>query len=151
MKAKLVFILFISVLAVSCGKKKAQQQKEQDAKIIQDYITTNNLSAVATTSGLHYLIDTEGTGAGCNESSTVRVAYKGYLTNGTVFDQSPEAGVVFGLRNVILGWTEGIPYYKEGGSGTLLIPSALAYGPKKVGQIPKNSVLIFDIKLIEVL
>jgi FKBP-type peptidyl-prolyl cis-trans isomerase len=55
------------------------------------------------------------------------------------------------LQNVILGWTEGIPYFKEGGSGKLLIPSALAYGPNGTTGIPPNSVLIFEIELIEVI
>ncbi|MFT5602342.1 MAG: FKBP-type peptidyl-prolyl cis-trans isomerase FkpA, partial [Flavobacteriales bacterium] len=48
-------------------------------------------------------------------------------------------------------WTEGIPYFKEGGSGILLIPSHLGYGKSGTSGIPGNSVLIFDVKLIEVL
>jgi FKBP-type peptidyl-prolyl cis-trans isomerase FkpA len=82
--------------------------------------------------------------------STVTVAYKGYLTDGTVFDESDSNGITFSLRNVIQGWQEGIPLFKEGGSGMLLIPSALGYGSSSQGQIPANSVLIFEITLIDV-
>lgn len=83
-------------------------------------------------------------------ASNVTVAYKGYFTSGTVFDQSPSAGISFGLNNVIKGWTEGIPYFKAGGSGILLIPSSLGYGSSDYSGIPGGSVLIFDVNLISV-
>jgi FKBP-type peptidyl-prolyl cis-trans isomerase FkpA len=57
----------------------------------------------------------------------VTVAYKGSYTNGNVFDKSSDAGISFGLQQVIKGWTEGI-FFKEGGSGMLLVPSHLGYG-----------------------
>ena len=66
------------------------------------------------------------------------------------FDQSSSNGITFPLSGVIQGWQEGIPLFKEGGSGILLIPSALGYGSQSVGTIPANSVLIFDINLIDV-
>ena len=93
----------------------------------------------------------ESISASCNSFSTVRASYSGYFTDGTVFDYSPAAGIEFDLQSVIPGWTEGIPYFKEGGYGKLLIPSALAYGTKGTGGIPPNSVLIFDVALLEVL
>ena len=37
-----------------------------------------------------------------------------------------------------------VPLFKKGGKGILLIPSALGYGDKSVGNIPANSVLIFE-------
>jgi len=54
------------------------------------------------------------------------------------------------LTNVIQGWQEGIPLFSEGGSGILLIPSALGYGNQSIGNIPANSVLIFEVTLINV-
>jgi FKBP-type peptidyl-prolyl cis-trans isomerase FkpA len=144
-------LLVLTVLFSSCAKKKAEEQAAEDKTIIKNYIAANGLFANESASGLHYVIDLPGTGDPCNSLSTVRVAYKGYLTNGTVFDESDAEGITFGLQSVIRGWTEGIPFYKEGGEGILLIPSALGYGTSKVGSIPANSVLIFDIKLIEVL
>lgn len=152
---KFLSLLFIVLIAASCGKKKAEEQaKEQAAKdeaIIQQYISDNNLNATATGSGLYYVIENEGTGASCSSFSTVTVAYTGYFTDGDIFDQSSSQGVTFSLQQVIKGWTEGIPYFKEGGNGKLLIPSALAYGPDGNASIPPNSVLIFDVELIEVL
>lgn len=147
----LISLFSLTLLFSSCAKKKAEEQAAEDKTIIKNYIAANSLFANESESGLHYVIDLPGAGASCNSLSSVRVAYKGYLTDGTVFDESDADGISFSLQSVIRGWTEGIPFYKEGGEGILLIPSALGYGTSKVGSIPANSVLIFDIKLIEVL
>jgi FKBP-type peptidyl-prolyl cis-trans isomerase FkpA len=85
-----------------------------------------------------------------NINSLVTVAYKGTLTDGTIFDQSSSSGATFPLSNVIQGWQEGIPLFSEGGSGILLIPSALGYGSQPVGNIPENSVLIFEVTLLNI-
>jgi FKBP-type peptidyl-prolyl cis-trans isomerase FkpA len=149
---KMRFILLISAVLflTNCSKKKEEQSKI-DKDLIEVYILDNNLDARSTSSGLYYTVDSLGSGNQPNAASSVTVAYKGYLTNGTVFDESDSLGISFALNNVIEGWTEGIPLFKEGGAGTLIIPSALGYGDRAVGTIPANSVLIFDIHLIEVL
>lgn len=149
---KFILAIFaLTLITVSCKKDKEEDQAKKDDEIIQKYISDNGLNAVATGSGLYYVIENQGTGDSCNSSSTVKVSYKGYFTSGAVFDQSSTNGISFNLQNVIKGWTEGIPYFKEGGQGKLLIPSALGYGSQGNGSIPANSVLIFDVKLIEVL
>ena len=149
---KLLFLLILAAsLFSSCAKKNAEEQAIEDETIITQYIIDQSLTATPTGSGLYYVIDTEGTGISPTSSSTVRVAYSGYLTDGTAFDESDVTGIEFGLQQVIQGWTEGIPYFKEGGTGKLLIPSALGYGKSGSGSIPGNTVLIFDINLIEVL
>jgi FKBP-type peptidyl-prolyl cis-trans isomerase FkpA len=96
---------------------------------------------------LYYIITNSGTGTQPTVSSNVTVAYKGYFTNGSVFDQSGSAGISFGLNQVIKGWTEGIPYFKTGGNGILLIPAHLGYGSSSNGRITGGSVLIFEVKL----
>ena len=144
-------ILLLAFTFFSCAKKNAEEQAKKDDDIIKQYIANHNLTAVATGTGLYYVIENQGTGGTCNSFSTVKVSYKGYFTDGTVFDQSDAAGISFGLQQVIKGWTEGIPYFKEGGNGILLVPSALGYGSGNNNGIPGNSVLIFDVKLLEIL
>nr|WP_232735295.1 FKBP-type peptidyl-prolyl cis-trans isomerase [Flavobacterium sp. 5] len=114
------------------------------------YIADNQLNAVKTESGLYYVIDEAGTGKQPTATSNVTVAYKGYYTDKTVFDQGSSTGISFNLQGVIKGWMEGIPYFKEGGSGKLLIPASLGYGSYDYRGIPGGSVLIFDVKLISV-
>jgi FKBP-type peptidyl-prolyl cis-trans isomerase FkpA len=151
---KSTLLALISLLFVSClsdnETSKPVDYTVQNEKEIVDYIAKNNLTATKTDSGLYYVINEAGTGAQPTSSSNVTVAYKGYFTNGNVFDQSNAAGISFGLNQVIKGWTEGIPYFKEGGNGVLLIPSHLGYGSNGSGPIPGGSVLIFDVKLIKV-
>ncbi|MFN9955636.1 MAG: FKBP-type peptidyl-prolyl cis-trans isomerase, partial [bacterium] len=72
------------------------------------------------------------------------------LLDGTIFDQTTgNQTATFPLANLIPGWQEGIPLLQKGGKGTFLLPSALGYGPNPVGPIPANSVLIFEIELID--
>lgn len=132
----------------TCNKSVDYTQLDED--IILQYISDNNLNAEPTGSGLYYVINSTGNGEFPNINSLVTVAYKGTLTDGTTFDQSSSNGITFPLSNVIQGWQEGIPLFSEGGSGILLIPSALGYGSQSVGNIPENSVLIFEVTLINV-
>ena len=148
MKNVLLF-LFIGFLITSCNK--AEKQAEQDEEIITRYIADHNLDAIATGSGLYVVVTDPGTGTSCNATSDVTVDYKGYFTEGTIFDESNSTGITFNLSGVIAGWTEGIPYFKEGGNGVLLVPSALGYGNQSNGGIPANTVLIFDVALLDVL
>lgn len=145
---KYAFLFLVLGTFLSCNKL---TQAEKEDLTIQNYIKDHGLVATKTESGLYIVIDNLGTGSACNSNSDVRVKYKGYFDNGEVFDESSNSGIAFNLQNVIKGWTEGIPHFKEGGYGKLLIPSRLGYGSQGGGGIPGNTVLIFDVKLIEVL
>ncbi|MBP6184308.1 MAG: FKBP-type peptidyl-prolyl cis-trans isomerase [Saprospiraceae bacterium] len=139
---------------LSCGKEDdtAAKQLEADILIINEYLAAKGLSAQKTASGLHYIITDQGNGLNYpNASSYVTVAYRGYFPNGVVFDQSTVGDPPsFFLNQVIKGWKEGIPLFRKGGKGVLLIPSALAYGPNpSSAQIPANAVMIFDIELVD--
>ena len=144
--------LLILTLFISCTKdnNSTVDYTAKNELEIKEYIAKNNLTAQRSDTGLYYVINNLGTGTQPTANSNVTVAYKGYFTNGTVFDQSSAAGVSFGLRQVIQGWTEGIPYFKTGGDGILLVPAHLGYGSNANRGIPGGSVLIFDVKLISV-
>ncbi|MCL5128867.1 MULTISPECIES: FKBP-type peptidyl-prolyl cis-trans isomerase [unclassified Algibacter] len=150
-----LLIVFALILFTSCGSDDTTSNTykdytvENDAEILA-YIAENNLTAQKSSTGLYYVINTQGTGTQPTSADNVTVAYKGYFTNGTVFDESDETGISFNLNQVIPGWTEGITYFNEGGSGMLLIPAHLAYGSYNYNGIPAGSVLIFDISLLAV-
>ena len=153
---KSTWLALVSLLFVSCFpdlKSDIETQPVdytvQNEKEIVDYIAKNNLNAQKSDTGLYYVITEPGTGKQPTANSDVRVAYKGYFTSGKIFDQSKPEGIDFGLYQVIKGWTEGIQYFKEGGSGVLLVPAHLGYGNGRPG-IPGGSVLVFDVKLIAV-
>ena len=142
--------LFIT-LFVSCNSDDGPiDYTEVNEQEIKDYIAEHDLDAARSDTGLYYVIDEIGSGAQPTPSSNVTVAYKGYFTGGGVFDPGNANGISFDLNRVIVGWTEGITYFNEGGNGLLLIPSHLGYGPNGRGTIPGGAVLIFDIDLISV-
>ena len=149
---QLLSTLLVLTLFISCSKdtETVTYYTAKNEQEIKDYLAKNNLTAQRSTSGLYYIINEQGTGTQPTAASNVTVAYKGYFTNGNVFDQSKAEGISFGLNQVIKGWTEGIPYFKAGGSGVLLVPAHLGYGSYNYGPIPGGSVLIFDVKLISV-
>jgi FKBP-type peptidyl-prolyl cis-trans isomerase len=122
--------------------------KNTNEEEIKAYIAQNKLDAKKSDTGLYYVIANEGEGARPTCDSNITISYIGYLTNGTIFDQSESLEI--NLSVVIEGWKEGIQYFKEGGEGILIIPSHLAYGKTDYGSIPGGSVLIFDILLTKV-
>ena len=141
--------ILISVLLVLIGFNWSCQknQSEEDRKIIEQYIADKGLSATELeNTGLFYVIDKEGGNLHPTNSSNVKVNYIGRLVNGSSFDKADD--ISFGLSNVIMGWQIGIPLIGEGGKIKLIIPSELAYGSRATGDIPANSVLIFDVELI---
>lgn len=103
-------------------------------------------------SGLQYQIIKEGTGASPKETDTVVTHYIGNLIDGKVFDSSYKRGqpATFPVNGVIKGWTEALQKMKVGGKWKLFIPSELAYGEKGPASIGPNSVLIFEIELLEI-
>jgi FKBP-type peptidyl-prolyl cis-trans isomerase FkpA len=148
---KINFLILLSLFFISCGNDDEPVDYERlNDEQIQTYLAENDLEAEKSATGLYYIIEEEGNGVQPGTTDDVRVAYKGYFLNGQVFDESSSEGVTFNLRQVISGWTEGITYFKEGGSGILLVPSHLGYGPQNYRGIPGGSVLIFEVDLIEV-
>lgn len=95
-----------------------------------------------------------GTGREAALGDTLSVHYVGVLTDGTRFDSSLDRGIPFeftlGTGQVISGWDQGLVGIKEGGRRILVIPPRLGYGENGTGSIPPNSVLIFEVLLVEI-
>lgn len=148
----LVLTLFVSCVSPDTDNEPLvpiDYTEKNEAEILK-YLADNNLTAQKTATGLYYIINEPGTGKQPTATSTVTVVYKGYYTTKKGFDQSLDTGTTFGLQQVIKGWTEGIPLFKEGGKGVLIVPARLGYGSFDYGGIPGGSVLVFDINLITV-
>ena len=112
------------------------------------YVDENNLNTILLDEGVHIIIHDEGSDVKPSVTDKVNINYKGFLTDDTEFDSGQ--GVTFLLSTLIRGWQIGIPEIGEGGSCTLIIPPSAGYGAVDQGDIPPNSVLIFDIDLITV-
>jgi peptidylprolyl isomerase len=111
--------------------------------------------ATTTASGLKYIDEQIGTGAGPSRGQRVKVHYTGRLTNGKKFDSSVDRKEPFvftiGIGQVIRGWDEGVMSMKVGGKRQLIIPAELGYGARGAPPaIPPNSELVFDVELLGV-
>jgi FKBP-type peptidyl-prolyl cis-trans isomerase FkpA len=149
----------ISVLTTEEFQKEQAEagtkQKDVDAKAIEEYLVKNNLKAKAqkTASGLVYVPEVEGTGANPTAGDNVKAHYTGKLLDEKEFDSSKGKDplqLTLGAGMVIPGWEEGLMLMKKGSKGILIIPSGLAYGPEATGPIPANSVLKFEMELLDV-
>jgi len=106
-----------------------------------------------TASGLRYKIITPGTDPKPTATSTVKCLYTGKTVDGKVFDSTATRGnapAEFPLNGVIPAWTEAVPKIGKGGKILLVAPAAIAYGENGQGPIPPNSVLEFEVELVEI-
>jgi FKBP-type peptidyl-prolyl cis-trans isomerase FkpA/FKBP-type peptidyl-prolyl cis-trans isomerase FklB len=138
------------------AKREAEQKALSEKNIAEGtaYLEANKAKegVTVTESGLQYRVITEGTGVVPTATDSVSVHYSGKLLDGTEFDSSIARGepVTFDVTGVIAGWTEALQLMPKGSKWELVIPSDLAYGPGGNGPIPPNSVLVFEVELLEV-
>jgi FKBP-type peptidyl-prolyl cis-trans isomerase FkpA len=107
-----------------------------------------------TATGLYYQDVEVGSPPAATSGRIVGVLYRGWLPDGTLFDESqnPANPLQFrlGVGMVIDGWDEGVEGMMVGGVRKLVVPPSLGYGSQPLGPIPGNSVLVFEIKLLSV-
>ena len=141
-------------------EKKMQEQRAQAGKAELErgkMFLANNAArkgVTTTKSGLQYEILKEGTGKHPKATDKVRCHYEGRLIDDTVFDSSYRRNepAVFGLNQVITGWTEGLQLMGEGAKYRFYIPYLLGYGESGAGEmIPPYATLVFDVELLEVI
>lgn len=136
-------------------EKAAEASKAASAGNVAYLAENGKKDGVTTTaSGLQYEVITKGTGTEKPApSNQVKTHYHGTLTDGTVFDSSVARGepITFPVTGVIKGWVEALQLMVVGDKWKLTVPSELAYGAQAQGQIPANSVLVFEVELIEII
>jgi FKBP-type peptidyl-prolyl cis-trans isomerase FkpA len=115
------------------------------------YCAGNGITPTVDPSGLFYQILDPGTGATASVNSKVFITYTGKLVNGTIFDQQSNSSLTgWVLSKLIEGWRVGIPKIKVGGHILLDVPSSIGYGCEGYGAIPANSILFFDVTLVDI-
>lgn len=133
-------------------------EEAREVKSVEDYMAKNNLKGIKTKSGAYVILNNPGDASLKADSGKVAsIRYKGYLMSDTskVFETNMDTAdqpikVTVGRHGVIQGWEEALPYFGKGASGTIYIPSFLAYGPQGSGPIPPNANIIFDIKVEDI-
>jgi len=138
--------------------EKASKQKTIDDQLLQDHFKAHGIKAQKTASGLYYEIKDKGQeGKKVAAGQKVNVNYTGMFLDGKKFDSNTDSSfhhmqpfqLEVGKGMVIKGWDEGLQLLNTGGKGTLYIPSTLAYGSTERGPIPANSILVFDVEILD--
>ena len=141
-------------------EQKISKQRQEAGKVHKEqgekYLAENAKKdgVITLPSGLQYQVLKEGNGKKPSAKDSVKCHYEGFLIDGTVFDSSVQRGepAVFGLQQVIAGWTEGLQLMQEGAKYRFFIPYRLAYGEGGAGSsIPPYAALVFDVELIQVM
>lgn len=134
--------------------KDLQAEKfEMNKQVGEEFLRINKekRGVVTLPSGLQYEVLKTGDGQKPGPNDKVRCHYHGTLIDGRVFDSSVERGqpAVFGVSQVIRGWTEALQLMNVGSKWRLFIPSDMAYGAHGAGEaIEPNMTLIFDVELL---
>jgi FKBP-type peptidyl-prolyl cis-trans isomerase len=138
--------------------ERATKQKGIDEQIIAGYIAEKGLHPIKTEAGVYIQVEQEGKGNLPVAGDTISVHYTGRTLDGQVFDTSKkeDGGMgspfdfVLGVTPIIQGWQDGISKLKKGSKAELIIPSQLAYGEQGTPKFGPNSVLTFNVEIVNV-
>ena len=131
--------------------KKSEAEKARSKEYLDK--AAKESGAQVAPSGLIYFETQKGKGASPGATDTVKVHYRGTLTDGTEFDSSYSRNqpIEFALNGVIPCWTEGLQKMAPGGKAKLVCPSSIAYGDQgRPPHIPGGATLVFEVELLEV-
>ncbi len=167
--------LFSSLLfACACTESSIDRltQADRDELVLAEYFATRQLTPNRTASGLYYEVLQPGNGSIPPSGSIVRIHYTGRVLYGDIFDSSHFRGEPFVLEQgtgrivdsfnddgaplvsdaeVIEGWREATQLMDIGGKFRFYIPSGLAYGPRGTSTIPPQSILVFEMEMVDIL
>ncbi len=130
----------------ACGDDLTGPQDIEDIEFAAS-LGINLATMTRTSSGLYYEDIEEGTGDPAGAGQEVRIAYVGWLTDGTEFDRG-EFGFVLGSGQVVPGFDQGVTGMRVGGVRRIIIPPELGYGSRGSGPVPPDAFMIFRIELL---
>lgn len=157
-RIELLLVILISVGLWSCGNDvifDEDAQFETDVMLIEEYLADNGLEAdTLQPSGIRMIVENPGEEPKARFGDSIETTYRGYLLDGTEFDSSEGRGPLWFIMDkrdgVIEGWNIAFKELGVGGKATIFIPSQYGYGNRGQGIIPANSVLVFDVEVLNI-
>lgn len=159
---KFLLSLLLTTFAHSSCETYSEEQKEAFNEEVDAFVEEHHLETTKTETGLHYHIDVEGEGRTIKPTDKFILSYRGMLADSTLFCQDTDTFKLHeeeASKRVILGWREGLSFFKKGGKGFLIIPPHLGYSNKDINvkcdeteatEIPANSILIYEVEVLDV-
>jgi len=146
---KTIFNLAALLLILSSCATYSEEDIKGFDKEIQAYLKKKNIECTKSPSGLYFKIIDEGEGRPIQYKDKVSFTYRGELLSGRIFHEQREP-VEFEVSKLIGCWKEVMLNLKPGGKAYLVSPPQLGYGTNKLDGIPKSSILVFEMEVVEV-
>lgn len=148
---RLNFFLFtlVSALLFSCGSYSDEELSKFDKKI-EKHLKSKGIQCEKSASGLYYKILEEGEGDFIQFTNKVLVKYKGTFLDGEVFDEQTEP-VELPVAEQMNAWKELMIQLKKGSKAFMVVSPQLGYGQYEVEKIPSNSILVFELEVVDVI
>lgn len=156
MRTPRLILLALLTLAASACLEEPPFAPDVTAVNFAPELGVNFATSTRTSSGLYYrdIVVGDGEVMRQTEGDTALVRYTGWLRNGYEFDSNLGSAnplrFATGAGSVIAGFDEGVRGMAVNGQRQLIIPANLAYGGAKLDNIPRNSILVFTITLVDV-
>tara|TARA_B100000073_G_scaffold139913_1_gene115141 strand:+ start:338 stop:790 length:453 start_codon:yes stop_codon:yes gene_type:complete len=144
-------IIFSFLILVSCSQDSPNIQQIENLQFFID--NKKNDQVVEIEPGLQYLvIDSGDPDSETPElTQTISAHFHGTLTNGEVFWSSLDSEPLeIELSKLIVGCQKTISLMRAGDKWMVYIDPTMAYGEEGRPGIPSNSILIFEIELLEI-
>ena len=153
MPASYLRIFLLVLLAFAGPTLRAQREKFSDDDL--EFIEKNFPTAQKTSTGIRYIIQTEGHGECPKPGDIISIIYAGRFLNGTIFDQNINRDHPFkfrvGRNQVIEGWDQFMQLMKVGERCVVIIPPELGYGMRgSPPRIPRDATLVFLVELLDI-
>ncbi len=143
----LLCLLLILILG-ACSTYSNEDLKGFD-KTIREWIRQQNIQYKSTDSGLYYYFENKGQGQKIKYTDSVTVQFKGTLLDSTIFEIE-KAPVTFAVNEVIIAWKEVLLMSERNAKIKIIVPPQLGYGNHKLDKIPQNSILLYEIEIIDI-
>ena len=143
----LLCLLLILILG-ACSTYSDEDLKGFD-KTIRKWIRQQNIQYKSTDSGLYYYFENKGQGQKIKYTDSVTVQFKGTLLDSTIFEIE-KAPVTFAVNEVIIAWKEVLLMSERNAKIKIIVPPQLGYGNHKLDKIPQNSILLYEIEIIDI-
>lgn len=148
-------------------ERRSKQRIEAEKEVIRQHLADNGLEAIESPEGIFQVVTVEGDGPKPQTGQQASVRYTCRLLDGTLIDTNREEVAkeggsysatgnykpfTFTVGNdaVIPGWHKAVPLINKGGRATLFFPSFLGYGRRGKPPVRPNTILVFDIEVVDI-
>lgn len=135
-------------------KAEAERRLAEEPANMARFIKEHNVNVMPSETGVYYLEIETGRGDFANEGDVVSIYYNMYNTDDKLVDSNygmEPLSFVYGSGDMVPGIDEAVGQMRVGGKATIIVPSAMGFGDIAVDEaLPANSIVIFDLELVEV-